>query len=163
MSFNTSITWLCSLSAKLQKVERRTKQTRLFFLPRRSKFATLSQSYEKNERRHTLMEEKHIPLIWWIWLLHIEIFGIYKTYSFENLGVFLWKIFEIFGIFLLFSFDTRDRYSVTWQMRWDLEKQFWRISPMGDDEPVPLSPHFASLIRVVKENAVPIIHWENQK
>ena len=29
---------------------------------------------------------------------------------------------------------------------------------MGDDEPVPLSPHFASLIRVVKENAVPIIH-----
>jgi len=38
---------------------------------------------------HTLMEEKHIPLIWRIWLLHIEIFGIYKTCSFENLGVFL--------------------------------------------------------------------------
>ena len=50
------------------------------------------------------MEEKHIPLIWRIWLLHIEIFGIYKTCFFENLGAFLWKTFEDFGINLLFSF-----------------------------------------------------------
>ena len=33
--------------AKVRKVERRTKQTRLFFLPRRSTFAILSQRYEK--------------------------------------------------------------------------------------------------------------------
>ena len=41
--------------AKLRKVERRTKQTRLFFLPRRSKFAIFDGKFTKSRGQNTIL------------------------------------------------------------------------------------------------------------
>ena len=42
------------------------------------------------------------PDEWIVWLVRIEIFGIYKVRIFENFGTFYQKTFENFGIFCSF-------------------------------------------------------------